>query len=81
MGRYVGRTGENETLGVGRYRLEGNFMAFLYLASRQGMGGGGDRENEVHRNPLGSPRTPSVKLSRESIESKFDASQVNRFKT
>ena len=46
------------------------------------MGGGGvDRENEAHCNPLGSPRTPLVKPNRESTELTFDASQVTRFKT
>ena len=41
---------------------------------------GGDRENEVHCNPLGSPRTPLVGLNLERMESNFDASQVTRLK-
>ena len=44
-------------------------------------GGGGDRENDIHCNPLGSPRTPLGGLNRESMESNFDASQFARFKT
>ena len=42
---------------------------------------GGDRENGVPYNPLGSPGTPLVGLNQESMESNFDTSQVTRFKT
>ena len=45
---------ENEILGVGRYRWEGNFLGFLYLESWQGRMGG-------HINPLRSPETPLVR--------------------
>ena len=44
-------------------------------------GGGGGRENDIHCNPLGSPRTPLGELNRERMESNFDASQFARFKT
>ena len=53
-------------------------MAFFNLRHDKGWG---DRENQVHFNPLGSPRTPLVGLNRGSMESNFDVSQVTRFKT
>ena len=40
----------------------------------------GDRENEVHCNPPGSPGTALVRLNQGSMESNFDASQVTSFK-
>ena len=43
--------------------------------------GWGDKENEVHCSPPGSPGTPLVGLNQESMESNFDISQVTRFKT
>ena len=53
-------------------------MAFLNLRHDKGWG---DRENQVHCNPLGSPGTPLVGVNRGSMESNFDASHVTRFKT
>ena len=64
-------------LGVGRYRLEGNFMAFFNLRDDKGWG---DGEFDVHCDPLGSPGTPFVGRNRESMESNFETSQVIRFK-
>ena len=53
-------------------------MTFFNLRHDKGLG---DRENQVHCNPLGSPGTPLVGLHRGSMESNFDASQVPRLKT
>ena len=64
-------------LGVARYRLEGNFMAFFNLRDDKGWG---DGEFDVHCHPLGSPGTPFVGRDRESMESNFETSQVTRFK-
>ena len=64
-------------LGVARYRLEGNFMAFSNLRDDKEWG---DGEFDVHCDPLGSPGTPFVGLNRERMESNFDTSQVTRFR-
>ena len=64
-------------LGVARYRLEGNSMAFFNLRDDKGWG---DGEFDVHCDPLGSPGTPFVGCDRESMESNFETSQVTRFK-
>jgi len=70
--------GRNEMLGVARYRLEGNFMAFLTCVMTRV--GGTENEFDVNCDPLGSPGTPFVGRNRESMESDFDTSQVTRFK-
>ena len=63
-------------LGVGRERLEGNFIAFFNLRDDKGQELGDD----LHCDPLGSPGTVLVGLHRESMESNFETSHVARFK-
>ena len=46
-------------LGVGRYRLGGNFIAFFNLRDDKGQGHGDD----LHCDPLGSPGTVLVGLT------------------
>ena len=59
-------------LGVGRYRLEGNFIAFLTCVMTRDGGTGSMTYTAI---PLGL-----LGLSRESMESNFETSHVTRFK-
>ena len=59
-------------LGVGRHRLEGNFIAFFNLRDDKGWGHGSMTYTAI---PLGL-----LGLSRESMESNFETSHVTRFK-
>ena len=63
MERKCKEKGGNEMLGVGRCRLDGNFIAFFNLRDDKGWGHG---EYDVHCDPLRSlgtlPRNHGIKL-------------------